>query len=77
MTWKYKLTDAGNLSVYDHAGNHATTVMNDRPGIRTPDDVLNVMHEECAARNWDLSDAYVVETIKDAAFERIEEDQSL
>jgi len=46
MTWTYKLTDAGNLSVYDHADVHVTTVMNDGNGVQVPDDVQEVMRSE-------------------------------
>jgi len=43
MTWTYKITDAGNLSVYDHTGAHVTVVQNDGSGVRIPDDVEEVM----------------------------------
>jgi len=46
MTWTYKITDAGNLSVYDHNDTHVTVVQNDGSGTRLPDDVIDVMREE-------------------------------
>jgi len=49
MTWTYKLTQAGNLSVYDHNGDHVTTVINDGSGITLPTDVLQVMRDEAEA----------------------------
>jgi len=49
MTWTYKITEASNLSVYDHDGNHITVVENDGSGIRLLDDVLAVMREEAEA----------------------------
>jgi len=49
MTWTYKITDAANLSVYDHTDTHVTVVQNDGSGIRLPDAVLDVMREEAEA----------------------------
>jgi len=49
MTWTYKLTDAGNCSVYDHTDTHVTVVQNDGSGIRIPDDVVDVMRQEAEA----------------------------
>jgi len=46
MTWTYKLTDAGNLSVYDHKQNHVAVVEDDGSGITLPDDVCDVMLSE-------------------------------
>lgn len=73
MTWEYKITENSNLSVYDHNGDHVTTVMNGGSGVSVPDDVLGVMGEELDSRGWDLSSSYVRETIKDALTENIEE----
>lgn len=73
MTWTYKLTDAGNLSVYDHTGSHVTTVMNDGSGVSVPDDVLSVIGDELDARGWDVSTPYVQETMKTALVEDIAE----
>jgi len=46
MTWTYKLTDASNLSVYDHNDDHISTVENDGSGIRLPDDIEQVMVQD-------------------------------
>lgn len=73
MTWTYKLTESGNLSVYDHADSHVTTLMNDSTGFRLPDDVLDVMGEELDAAGWDLTDSWVQQTVKDALIEDIEQ----
>lgn len=73
MTWTYKVTDAGNLSVYDHNDDHVTTVMNDGSGFDLPGDVLRVMGDELDARGWDYSLAYVQQATKDALIEDLEE----
>lgn len=72
MTWTYKVTEAGNLSVYDHEGNHVTTRMNDGGGISLPGDVLEIIGDELDARGWDVTDRYVQETMKTALVEDIE-----
>lgn len=71
MTWTHTINDSGELEVYDHAGSLVTTIPNDGTGFRLPSDILDVMHDECAARGWDLSDPWVAQTLKDAAFERV------
>lgn len=71
--WSYKVTDKGNLSVYDHTDSHVTTVMNGGTGVRVPDDVLSVMGDELDARGWDMSTAWVQQTVKDALLEDIAE----
>lgn len=76
MTWKYKLTDNGNLSVYDHNDDHVTTEMNDGSGFDLPGSVLEVMGGELDSRGWDLSDAWVQEAVKTALIEDIEEQSS-
>lgn len=75
MTWTYKFTNAGNLSVYDHNSTHVTTVMNDGSGVSVPDDVLSVMGAELDARGWDVSDPWVQATMKAALIEDIEVQQ--
>lgn len=69
MTWSYVST-GGDLEIYDHTGALVTTKLSGPHTV--PSDVLDEMHAQCAARNWDMNDSYVVETLKDAAFERIE-----
>lgn len=73
MTWTYKITDKQNLSIYDHNGDHVTTVMNDGTGVVVPEDVLEAMGAELDARGWDLTDPYVQQTMKDALIEDISE----
>lgn len=73
MTWTYKLTDAGNLSVYDHNGDHVTTRMNDGSGFNLPDRLLEEIGAELDARGWDLTDPWVQEAMKTALVEDFEE----
>lgn len=74
MTWYYNITNGGaDMDVIDHTGAVVATVSNNGGGFDIPGDVLAVMHDEGAARNWDYNTEYVQQLLKDAAFERIEE----
>lgn len=73
MTWTYKITDAGNCSVYDHNGEHMTTVMNDGSGIELPNDVLDVMHSELLAALDAGNSQRAIAVAADAACEQIKE----
>lgn len=75
--WAFKFTDAGNLSVYDHNGDHVAVVSNDGSGVSVPDDLLDVIGAELDARAWDLSDPWVREAMKTALLEAFERDDSL
>jgi len=73
MTWTYKITDAGNLSVYDHSGTHVTVVQNDGSGIRVPDDVQECMMEELLTRGVSSLSDWQKATLVDLAGSDIEE----
>lgn len=81
MTWRYKLTDAGNLSIYDHNGDHITTLMNDGSGFEIPGDIEDVMRQEWEASanlgESPVMDIYAGEVLMRMATGDIEEDPTL
>jgi len=74
MTWTWTLTEASELEVYDHNGNHVTTVVtNDDSGYRIPDDIEECMMEVILSQGVGTLSKWQKATLVDLAGTDIEE----
>lgn len=77
--WRYNLVNGNaELEIYDHTDTLIRTLTNSGEGFAIPGDILKVMDEEAMAvvtSGGSLTDTYVLQTLRHAAFELIEEGQ--